>query len=155
MLDEGKKKLDEKGYSEAAIKYQLGNALTLPYPNNHFDIYTVSFGLRNMVDFQKALNEAYRVLKQSGRIYILDLSRIQNPTFKALYDLYTLKLFGPISKMLFEESKQKHYQYLGESAPTFLNQEELRSYMVKAGFTKVDYRNLNNGIVCLHQGIKA
>ena len=154
MLDEGKKKLVQKGFSDDCVKYQLGNALMLPYQNNFFDIYTVSFGLRNMVDFQKALCEANRVLKQKGRIFIMDLSRIQNPTFKAAYDFYTLRLFGPISKFLFEESKQKHYQYLGESAPTFLSQEELREYMVRAGFKGVDYMNLNNGIVCIHKGTK-
>ena len=122
--------------------------------DNHFDIYAVSFGLRNMVNYQAALNEAYRVLKPNGKIIILDLSRIQNPTFKGLYDFYTLKLFEPLTKVLFEESKRHHYKYLGESAPTFLNQEELRLYLGKARFTKIKYRSLNCGITCIHSAEK-
>ena len=147
MLDEGKKRL--KSYRN--IKWKLSNAENLSLPSNSFDFYTISFGLRNTKNLNKALSEAYRVLKPGGRYLCLEFSKIQNSDLEFIYKNYS-KLIPYIGKLVVGE--RQPYEYLVKSIESFLNQEELIDAMRKSNFEKCTYRNLSGGIVSIHSGWK-
>ena len=147
MLDEGKKKL--KNYKN--IKWKLSNAENLNLPNNCFDFYTISFGLRNTKNLNKSIKEAYRVLKKGGRFFCLEFSKIQNQNLEFLYKNYS-KFIPTIGKIVVGESKP--YEYLIESIENFVNQEELIEILKSNKFYKPNYKNLSGGIVSIHSGWK-
>jgi len=147
MIKEGKKKLRNfKG-----IKWIIAPAERIPLPKNTFDFYTISFGLRNTKSINKALSEAYRVLKPGGKFLCLEFSKIQNPNLEFIYENYS-KLIPTIGKLIVGEKEP--YEYLVQSIKNFVNQEELIDLMVKNNFTKCNYRNLSGGIVSIHSGWK-
>ena len=125
--------------------------LKLPINNNKFDFYTISFGLRNTKNLNKALAEAYRVLKPGGRYLCLEFSKIQNSDLEFIYKNYS-KLIPYIGKFIVGE--EKPYKYLIKSIENFINQDELINLMKKNGFKKCTYRNLSGGIVSIHSGWK-
>ena len=147
MLDEGKKRL--KSYKN--IKWKLSNAENLNLPNNCFDFYTISFGLRNTKDLNRSLSEAYRVLKKGGRFFCLEFSKIQNKNLEFIYKKYS-KLIPLIGKYVV--GQREPYDYLIESIDNFVNQEELLDYMKMSKFEKCNYRNFSNGIISIHSGWK-
>ena len=147
MIDEGKKKL--KKYKN--IKWKVGFAENLNIPNNTYDFYTISFGLRNTKNINKSLSEAYRVLKRGGRFLCLEFSKIENSNLNFLYKNYSkiLRFLGQIIV-----GDEKPYKYLVESIEKFVNQEELLELMKKNKFQNCSYRNLSGGIVAIHSGWK-
>ena len=147
MVNEGKKKLSN--YKN--IEWVISKAEKLPLKNNLFDYYTISFGLRNTVDLNKSLSEAYRVLKPGGRFFCLEFSKIQNENIEFIYKQYS-KIIPLVGKYIV--GQKKPYEYLIESIEKFINQEELLELMKKKGFEKCNYRNLSNGIVSIHSGWK-
>ena len=82
MLDEGQKRANQMGLSKDVIEFVCANAEQLPFEDNTFDAYTISFGLRNVPRTRKALEEALRVLKPGGRFMCLEFSKVQNPVFR-------------------------------------------------------------------------
>ena len=147
MVNEGKKKLSN--YKN--IEWVISKAEKLPLKNNLFDYYTISFGLRNTVDLNKSLSEAYRVLKPGGRFFCLEFSKIQNENIEFIYKQYS-KIIPLVGKYIV--GQKKPYEYLIESIEKFINQEELLELMKKNGFEKCNYRNLSSGIVSIHSGWK-
>tara|TARA_Y100000591_G_scaffold297008_1_gene287643 strand:- start:686 stop:1390 length:705 start_codon:yes stop_codon:yes gene_type:complete len=147
MIDKGKAKLSK--YKN--IKWVISRAEKLPFQNNIFDYYTISFGLRNTENLNKSLSEAYRVLKPGGRFFCLEFSKIQNEKLKFIYEQYS-KLIPLIGRYVV--GKKEPYEYLVESIEKFINQEELLDLMKKNNFKKCSYRNLSNGIVSIHSGWK-
>jgi len=147
MINKGKEKL--KKFDN--INWIVASAEKLPINLNSFDFYTISFGLRNTKDLNKALREAYRVLKPGGRYLCLEFSKIQNSGLDFIYKKYS-KLIPSIGKLIVGESKP--YEYLIKSIENFINQEELIYLMSKNGFQNCTYRNLSGGIVSLHSGWK-
>ena len=147
MVNEGKKKLSN--YKN--IEWVISKAEKLPLKNNLFDYYTISFGLRNTMDLNKSLSEAFRVLKPGGRFFCLEFSKIQNENIEFIYKQYS-KIIPLIGKYIV--GQKKPYEYLIESIEKFINQEELLELMKKNGFEKCNYRNLSNGIVSIHSGWK-
>jgi len=147
MIDEGKKKL--KKYKN--IKWKVGFAENLNIPNNTYDFYTISFGLRNTKNKNKSLSEAYRVLKKGGRFLCLEFSKIENSNLNFLYKNYS-KILPFLGKIIVGD--EKPYKYLVESIEKFLNQEELLELMKKNKFQNCSYRNLSGGIVAIHSGWK-
>ena len=147
MLSEGKKRL--KTYKN--IKWKLSSAENLNLPNNSFDFYTISFGLRNTKNINETIKEAYRVLKKGGRFFCLEFSKIQNQNLEILYKNYS-KIIPIIGKFIVGESKP--YEYLLESIEKFVNQEELIDILKKNKFYKTNYKNLSGGIVSIHSGWK-
>ena len=111
----------------------------------------ISFGLRNTKNLNKALSEAYRVLKPGGRYLCLEFSKIQNSNLDFIYKNYS-KLIPTIGKLIVGEKKP--YEYLIKSIENFVNQGELIEIMKKNGFEKCTYRNLSGGIVSIHSGWK-
>ena len=133
------------------ISWKKGSAEKVPAPNNYFDYYCISFGLRNTKNISKSLKEAYRVLKPGGRFLCLEFSKVQNFHFDNLYKKYT-KLIPHIGKIVVGEKEP--YEYLIKSIESFINQDELIELMQKNYFTKCEYRNLSGGVVAIHSGWK-
>ena len=147
MISKGKEKLSKF----KNINWIISPAEKIPLSDNLFDFYTISFGLRNTANIDKALSEAYRVLKPGGRFLCLEFSKIQNTNLETLYKNYS-KLIPSIGKFVVGEKQP--YEYLIKSIEDFLNQEELTDAMVKNNFKKCTYRNLSGGIVSIHSGWK-
>ena len=147
MLQVGKKKLSR--FSN--IKWKISSAECLPFDDETFDYYTISFGIRNVTNFNKSLREAYRVLKNGGRFFCLEFSKVENEILKIIYENYS-KLIPYIGKLVVGE--RQPYEYLVKSIENFLNQEELIDAMEKSNFEKCTYRNLSGGIVSIHSGWK-
>ena len=147
MLNKGKEKLNEF----KNLKWVISTAEKLPLNDNSFDFYTISFGLRNTKNLDKALAEAHRVLKPGGRYLCLEFSKIQNSGLEFIYKNYS-KLIPSIGKFVVGE--EKPYKYLIKSIENFVNQDELIDLMKKNGFKKCQYRNLSGGIVSIHSGWK-
>ena len=147
MISKGKEKLSKF----KNINWIISPAEKIPLSDNLFDFYTISFGLRNTANIDKALSEAYRVLKPGGRFLCLEFSKIQNTNLETLYKNYS-KLIPSIGKFVVGEKQP--YEYLIKSIEDFLNQEELIDAMVKSNFKKCTYRNLSGGIVSIHSGWK-
>ena len=147
MIQKGKKKLNK--YKN--LNWIIAHAEKLPFKQNTFNFYTISFGLRNTKNLDKALSEAYRVLKPGGRYLCLEFSKIQNNNLNFIYKNYS-KLIPFIGKFIV--GNKEPYEYLIESIENFLNQEELIDLMKKNNFKKCTYRNLSGGIVSIHSGWK-
>ena len=147
MLKNGQKKLS----NFKNIKWIKSSAETLPVKDNMYDFYSISYGIRNVSDINKTLNEAYRVLKPGGRFMCLEFSKIDNELLDFLYKNYS-KAIPTIGKYVVGSSKP--YEYLINSIDAFYNQEQLLKLIIKNGFTNVEYRNLSNGISAIHSGWK-
>ena len=147
MISKGKEKLSKF----KNINWIISPAEKIPLHDSLFDFYTISFGLRNTANIDKALSEAYRVLKPGGRFLCLEFSKIQNINLETLYKNYS-KLIPYIGKLVVGE--RQPYEYLVKSIENFLNQEELIDAMEKSNFEKCTYRNLSGGIVSIHSGWK-
>ena len=147
MIEKGKNRLSK--YKN--IKWVVAEAEKLPFENDTFDFYTISFGLRNTKNLDKSLSEAYRVLKKGGRFFCLEFSKIQNKNLELIYKNYS-KLIPLVGKYV--AGQREPYDYLIESIDNFVNQEELLEYMKKNKFQNCNYRNLSNGIVSIHSGWK-
>ena len=147
MISQGKQKLSN--YKN--IKWVISPAEKLPIADNSFDYYTISFGLRNTKNLNKALSEAYRVLKPGGRYLCLEFSKIQNANLDFIYKNYS-KLIPIIGQFVVGEKEP--YEYLIKSIEQFINQDELIDLMEKNNFQKCSYRNLSGGIVSIHSGWK-
>ena len=127
------------------------DAEKLPFPDNHFDVVTVAFGLRNMTHKDQAIAEMCRVLKPGGKLLVLEFSKVAKPLEK-VYDWYSFKVLPQLGKLVAGDDAS--YRYLAESIRMHPGQEELKSLMQKNGFGHVDYHNMTGGIVALHVGIK-
>ncbi|XP_037491210.1 LOW QUALITY PROTEIN: 2-methoxy-6-polyprenyl-1,4-benzoquinol methylase, mitochondrial [Jatropha curcas] len=114
--------------------------------------YTIAFGIRNVTHIEKVLAEAYRVLKRGGRFLCLELSHVEVPIFKDLYDYYSFSIIPAVGELV--AGDQESYQYLVESIRRFPNQENFASMIADAGFQKVVYENLVGGVVAIHSGLK-
>ena len=147
MINRGKNKL--KKYKN--IKWLIGSAENLPASNNTYDYYTISFGLRNTKNLNKALSEAYRVLKPGGRYLCLEFSKVENSNLDFIYKNYS-KLIPLIGKIVV--GKKEPYEYLVKSIEKFVSQIELINLMKKNKFENCTYRNLSSGIVAIHSGWK-
>ncbi len=148
MLDINKKKF----HKNPNVKWYLNNAEKLPFKNNFFDYYTTSFGIRNFQNIDKALKEAYRVLKPGGRFLCLEFSKVRNDILNKLYKTYS-KSIPKIGKFVI--GKSEPYEYLIDSIENFLSQEEFLKKIEKNNFINISFRNLSGGIVAIHSAWKA
>ncbi|MBA4255774.1 MAG: bifunctional demethylmenaquinone methyltransferase/2-methoxy-6-polyprenyl-1,4-benzoquinol methylase UbiE [Polaromonas sp.] len=148
MLREGRARLLDKG---VALPTLVCDAEQLPFPDNHFDLVSVAFGLRNMTHKDLALKEMCRVLKPGGRLLVLEFSRVAKPLEK-VYDWYSFNLLPKLGGLIAND--EASYRYLAESIRMHPSQEELKAMMKAAGFGHVDVHNLTGGVVALHVGTK-
>ena len=147
MLERGKIKL--KNYK--TINWINSKAEKIPVKDDAFDYYSISYGIRNVSDINSVLKEALRVLKPGGRFMCLEFSKIDNELLDYLYKQYS-KTIPLIGKLIV--GSDKPYKYLVESIEKFYNQQQLAELILNNGFSKVEYRNLSNGISAIHSGWK-
>ena len=151
MLIEGRKRADAAKIPDS-LDWVVGDAMFLPFADNTFDVYTISFGIRNVTRPQEALNEAFRVLRPGGRLMVLEFSQIPVPLVQKAYDLYSFNVIPTMGKLIAND--RSSYQYLVESIRKFPDQETFLSMLQNAGFKNNNYRNLSLGIAALHSGWK-
>ncbi|MCB2382905.1 bifunctional demethylmenaquinone methyltransferase/2-methoxy-6-polyprenyl-1,4-benzoquinol methylase UbiE [Shewanella sp. SR1] len=151
MLKVGRTKLRDRGIV-GNVSYVQANAEALPFPDNHFDIITIAFGLRNVTDKDAALRSMNRVLKPGGKLLVLEFSKPQHELMRKVYDLYSFKVLPKMGEIITKDADS--YEYLAESIRMHPDQETLKQMMVDAGFEQVDYTNMTDGIVALHRGYK-
>jgi demethylmenaquinone methyltransferase/2-methoxy-6-polyprenyl-1,4-benzoquinol methylase len=151
MLIEGERRSEAAQLAEK-LDWVVGDAMALPFEDNSFDVYTISFGIRNVTRIPDALSEAYRVLKPGGRLMVLEFSQLPNDGLQKLYDLYSFNVIPRMGQVIAND--RDSYQYLVESIRKFPDQETFASMIRTAGFDRVAYRNLSFGIAALHSGWK-
>lgn len=151
MLDEGEKRAEAEALADH-LDWVCGDAMALPFADNSFDVYTISFGIRNVTRIDEALSEAYRVLRPGGRLMVLEFSQLPNDGMQKLYDLYSFNVIPRMGQLIAGDSDS--YQYLVESIRKFPDQETFAGMIRDAGFEQVKYRNLSMGIAALHSGWK-
>ena len=152
MLLEGKARYKSSFIKKNNIKWICADAMELPFSDDSFDYFTISFGIRNVLDIKKSLQEAYRVLKPGGRLLILEFSAVGNKTLNKLYDLYSLKIVPKLGR--FVTGDENSYRYLVESIRKFPSQEEFLQIIDQVGFKQTKFRNLTFGVVAIHSGWK-
>ncbi len=151
MLVEGRKRAEAEQMVDS-LDWVVGDAMTLPFDDNTFDVYTISFGIRNVTRPQEALNEAYRVLKPGGRLMVLEFSQLPNDGLQKLYDLYSFNVIPRMGQLIAND--RDSYQYLVESIRNFPDQDTFLQMVCQAGFGNAKYRNFSMGIAALHSGWK-
>jgi demethylmenaquinone methyltransferase / 2-methoxy-6-polyprenyl-1,4-benzoquinol methylase len=153
MLNLGVAKLEKAGLlNNVTTHLSDANNLT-QFEDNLFDIYLISFGLRNIPNYKRTIAESYRVLKPNGKIFAMELSKIQCPDFHRMFKLYSSVMSEVVFKNIsctFEQQKE----YVEDTMDAFPSQEDLRGEFLKSGYKNVSYENLLNGVACIYQANK-
>ncbi len=149
MLAVGKRKIAEAGLAER-IGTVLGNAEALPFADRSFDAYTIAFGIRNVTHIDRALAEAYRVLKPGGHFLCLEFSHVDVPILDKIYDFHAFEVIPRLGALA--AGAAEPYRYLVESIRNFPNQQAFAELVRAAGFSNVTVRNLTGGIAAIHSG---
>lgn len=149
MLAVGQRRVDAAHLADR-ITLTEGNAEALPFPDRTFDAYTIAFGIRNVTHLDKALSEAFRVLKIGGRFMCLEFSEVTVPVLDKLYDFHSFNVIPTLGQLT--AGDRASYQYLVESIRRFPKQEAFASLIRGAGFHRVSYRNLTGGVAAIHSG---
>ena len=151
MLQEGQKNAFDRGVVKG-IEWVCGNAECLPLPSATYDYYTIAFGIRNVTQIDRALEEAHRVLKPGGRFLCLEFSQVQSPLLAKLYDAYSFHVIPALGKYIAQD--EASYRYLVESIRMFPRQDDFAGMIRAAGFEQVRYTNMTQGVVAIHSGWK-
>lgn len=148
MLQIGRDRMVDDGFLQPAVQC---DAEALPFPDAHFDLVSVAFGLRNMTHKERALAEMFRVLRSGGRLLVLEFSRVRRE-LAPLYDRYSFDVLPWLGARI--AGDEASYRYLAESIRMHPDQETLKTMMESAGFARVRYFNLAAGVVALHEGTR-
>ncbi len=151
MLDVAREKVKAKGLDKD-IELILGDAENLPFPDNHFDVITVSFGARNFENLEKGLKDMLRTLKPDGRIFILEFSKPTKTPFKQFYHFYFRYIMPGIGKLVSKDNAA--YTYLPESVKAFPFGDEFLEIMTRCGYKQAKCRPLTMGIASIYSGGK-
>ena len=151
MLVEGRARAEAAAMG-GALDWVVGDAMALPFADASFDVYTISFGIRNVTRIEAALAEAHRVLRPGGRLMVLEFSRMVSPPLQWAYDRYSFNVIPVMGQIV--AGDRDSYQYLVESIRRFPEQERFAAMIREAGFEQVRFRNLSMGIAALHSGWK-
>jgi demethylmenaquinone methyltransferase / 2-methoxy-6-polyprenyl-1,4-benzoquinol methylase len=148
MLEVGRQRAAERATD--AITFEQGNAEELSYPDRSFDCVTIAFGIRNVPRIERALSEAYRVLKIGGRFLCLEFSSVDVPGLDALYELYSFQVIPRLGGAV--TGNREAYQYLVESIRKFPKPKAFAHMIEDAGFRRVSWTAMTGGVVALHSG---
>jgi demethylmenaquinone methyltransferase/2-methoxy-6-polyprenyl-1,4-benzoquinol methylase len=151
MLEVGRARAIERGLDDR-VEFVQANAESLPFPDAHFNAYTIAFGIRNVPRIELALAEAYRVLEPGGRFLCLEFSHVALPGLDKIYEAYSFNVIPTIGKLVAGESEP--YRYLVESIRRFPGAEAFESMIRKAGFRRTGFERLTGGVVAIHSGWK-
>jgi demethylmenaquinone methyltransferase / 2-methoxy-6-polyprenyl-1,4-benzoquinol methylase len=149
MLSVGRDRALDRGWL-GEIAWAAGDAQALPFPDRSFDAYTIAFGIRNVTRIDRALSEAYRVLRPGGRFLCLEFSRVAVPALERVYDAYSFGVLPRIGRLV--AGDEASYRYLAESIRRFPDQRTFAGMVGAAGFGQVKYRNLSGGVAAIHSG---
>jgi demethylmenaquinone methyltransferase / 2-methoxy-6-polyprenyl-1,4-benzoquinol methylase len=139
-----------KRHLDDRVSFVEGNAEELAFPDRTFDGYTIAFGIRNVPRIDRALEEAYRVLKPGGRFLCLEFSSVEVPGLDRLYDLFSFRVIPRLGRVVTGDAES--YQYLVESIRKFPKPPAFADMIRGAGFARVNWQTLSGGIVALHSG---
>jgi demethylmenaquinone methyltransferase/2-methoxy-6-polyprenyl-1,4-benzoquinol methylase len=151
MLAVGAERAAQRGLDHA-VTFEQGNAEELPYADKSFDCVTIAFGIRNVPRIDRALAEAYRVLRIGGRFLCLEFSAVDVPGLDTLYELYSFKVIPRVGQAV--TGDREAYQYLVESIRKFPKPQAFAGMIEQAGFRRVSFRQMTGGVVALHSGWK-
>jgi len=151
MLSVGAERAIDRGYDDR-VSFEQGNAEALPYPDGGFDCVSIAFGIRNVPRIDKALSEAYRVLRRGGRFLCLEFSSVDVPGLDALYELYSFRVIPRIGDVV--AGDRDAYQYLVESIRKFPKPKAFAQMIKDASFRRVSFTPMTGGVVALHSGWK-
>ncbi|HRD75962.1 MAG TPA: bifunctional demethylmenaquinone methyltransferase/2-methoxy-6-polyprenyl-1,4-benzoquinol methylase UbiE [Hyphomicrobiaceae bacterium] len=151
MVGVGRRRADERGLA-SRVGFVVGNAEALPFPDRSFDAYTIAFGIRNVTRIDKALAEAFRILRLGGRFMCLEFSTVDVPMLDRLYDFHSFEVIPRLGGLA--AGAEEPYRYLVESIRKFPRQEPFAAMIRGAGFGRVSFRNLTGGIAAIHSGWK-
>ncbi len=151
MLQAGAQRAEAESMA-SRLEWVVGDAMALPFADNSFDVYTISFGIRNVTRIPDALSEAYRVLRPGGRLMVLEFSQLPNPALQWAYDRYSFNVIPVMGQIV--AGDRDSYQYLVESIRRFPDQDRFLQMIVDAGFGQAKYRNMTMGVAALHSGWK-
>ena len=151
MLEVGETRAQKRGLADK-LTFVEGNAEVLPFEDNTFDGYTIAFGIRNVPRMDRAIAEAYRVLKPGGKFLCLEFSDVTMPMLDKIYERWSMDVIPRIGKAVTGDGES--YQYLVESIRKFPNQEKFAKIISSAGFCKVNWQDFTGGVVALHTGWK-
>ena len=140
----------EKRHLDDRVSFVEGNAEELAFPDRAFDGYTIAFGIRNVPRIDRALKEAYRVLRPGGRFLCLEFSSVNVPGLDRLYDLFSFKVIPELGRVVTGDAES--YRYLVESIRKFPKPAAFAEMIGEAGFSRVNWQSLSGGIVALHSG---
>ena len=151
MLAAGRKRRVMNKFQER-LNWLAGDAQDIPLADNSVDRVTIAFGLRNVPDRMKALNQIVRILKPGGRFCCLEFSHVKNPILSSVYDEWSFNILPKLGQLVAGEAQP--YQYLVESIRQFPSEAELCSMMADTGMAQIKVRNLSGGIAAIHSGWK-
>lgn len=151
MLAVGRDRAGTREDSEK-LRFVQGNAEDLPFPDKNFDAYSIAFGIRNVPRIERALAEAYRVLKIGGHFLCLEFSDVDVPLLGKLYDAYSFTAIPALGKIITGDGAP--YRYLVESIRKFPDSETFRDMIDDAGFRRTAVTRFAGGIVAIHSGWK-
>lgn len=149
MLAVGRKRAKARGLSDS-VSFVEANAEALSFDSGRFDAVTIAFGIRNVPRIDKALAEAYRVLKPGGRFMCLEFSSVDMAGLDRIYELFSFNVIPALGRLVTGDGEP--YRYLVESIARFPNQARFAAMIESGGFGKVEYRNLSGGIAAIHSG---
>lgn len=149
MLEVGKDRALDRGYLKE-ITWVCGDAEKLPIEDGSMDAYTIAFGIRNVTHIEKALKEAFRVLRPGGHFLCLEFSHIPQKDIARFYDWYSFNIIPKLGELITDDHDS--YKYLVESIRKFPTQKKFKTMIEEAGFSRVSYRNMSGGIVAIHSG---
>jgi demethylmenaquinone methyltransferase/2-methoxy-6-polyprenyl-1,4-benzoquinol methylase len=151
MLGVGRERAGTRGL-DGTVTFVEANAEKLPFDGGRFDAVTIAFGIRNVPRIDKALREAFRVLKPGGHFLCLEFSSVDIAWLDRIYELYSFNVIPALGRLVTGDAES--YRYLVESIARFPNQARFAMMIGEAGFAKVEHRNLSGGIAAIHSGWK-
>jgi demethylmenaquinone methyltransferase/2-methoxy-6-polyprenyl-1,4-benzoquinol methylase len=132
------------------VSFIEGNAEELAFTDSTFDAYTIAFGIRNVPRIDRALHEAFRVLRPGSRFLCLEFSSVDVPGLDRIYDLFSFKVIPTLGRAVTGDAES--YQYLVESIRQFPKPGVFAEMISQAGFSRVSWQSFSGGIVALHSG---